>query len=226
MRSGAGKNTSVQIGNVKLFLLTLLRVLCMSTSLLITIIAVQSARTIFALPFPILFAIGYWSAKFTYLLQLILIKRIFRFRFVPRQSTLLHFDVQRMYAFFIPYSWMCQAYVLAEWKGTIVLNWILRLLGTTIEKDVIINTQTINDWDLLRIGSMSIINDKARITGHMQTGGVSGRYINGFTDIGKGCVVHSKGNIIANGKLSFNTVVKTGAPAVYHKIFGTVEAGQ
>ncbi len=218
------KKSAFHNSKLKLFLFHLLRVLCFSLTLFLTLSAVQLTRASMEMPFLLSFVIGFWTAKFTYLFQLILVKWLVKFKFRPRKNSLMDPGIQKDYIFFIPYTWMCQSYIFAEWKGTMVLNQIFRLLGASIGKDAIINTQVINDWDLVSIGARSLINDNVRITGHMLAGGVAGEYINDFTHIGRDCVIHSKANIIAKAKLSSKTIIKTGSPVIYHRAFGTVKA--
>jgi acetyltransferase-like isoleucine patch superfamily enzyme len=71
-------------------------------------------------------------------------------------------------------------------RGTWVLNMFLRALGARIGSNVIVNTDSISDWDLIEIGDDTMIGDGAVILAHV---GEKGLLKQAPVRIGRGCTI-------------------------------------
>ena len=99
----------------------------------------------------------------------------------------------------------------------------MKSLGTKIGKGCIINTSVVTDWDLITIQDDVMINRLAKITAHMLSGGVTGRYLNKYTGIGKGSVLESNVNLLAGARIDEFTHIYAGHQTIFSYVRGDIE---
>lgn len=117
------------------------------------------------------FGVAYPLFGFTYLLLVVVIRRLVGFR-----------SIEGDYPFISPYAikWafvgslvgLAKLLFLGHLKGMPMLNLFYRAMGAKIGKNVLINTANIYDFDVLSFGDHSFIGGDAVVIGHVGERGV------------------------------------------------------
>jgi len=110
--------------------------------------------------------IGYLLFGLTYLVLVILIRRLIGFRSREGDYPFLSSYAAR-WAFLGSLVGLAKILILNHVKGMPILNAFFRLMGARIGRNVLINTSNLFDFDLIEIGDDAFIGGDAVIIGHV-----------------------------------------------------------
>lgn len=117
------------------------------------------------------FGIGYLIFGLAYLVLVILIRHIIRFRSREGDYPFISSYAIR-WAFLGSLVGLAKILILYHIKGMPVLNAFFRMMGARIGRNVLINTSNIFDFDLIEIGDNAFVGGDAVIIGHVGERGV------------------------------------------------------
>jgi non-ribosomal peptide synthetase-like protein len=131
------------------------------------------------------FGIGYLIFGLSYLLILIVLKRLTFFRDREGDYPFVSGYALR-WAFMGSLVGLAKILILQHLRGMPVLNAFYRLMGARIGRNVVMNSCNVSEFDLLEIGDDAFIGGDAVIIGHV---GEAGRLKIRPVRIGRGCTV-------------------------------------
>jgi len=117
------------------------------------------------------FGVGYLIFGLTYLVLIVLIKHLVRFRSAPGDYAFVSAYAIR-WAFVGSLVGLAKILILSHLKGMPVLNTFYRAMGARIGRNVLINSCNLFDFDVLEIGADAFIGGDAVVIGHAGEGGV------------------------------------------------------
>lgn len=112
------------------------------------------------------FGIGYLIFGLAYLVLVILIRHLIRFRSREGDYPFVSSYAIR-WAFLGSLVGLAKILILDHIKGMPVLNAFFRMMGARIGRNVLINTSNIFDFDLIEIGDNAFVGGDAVIIGHV-----------------------------------------------------------
>jgi non-ribosomal peptide synthetase-like protein len=131
------------------------------------------------------FGVGYLIFGFAYLVLIVLIKHLVRFRSREGDYPFISSYAIR-WAFVGSLVGLAKLLILSHLKGMPVLNTFYRAMGARIGRNVLINSCNLFDFDVLEIGDDSFVGGDAVVIGHAGERGILKiRPVR----IGRGCTV-------------------------------------
>jgi non-ribosomal peptide synthetase-like protein len=128
---------------------------------------------------------AYYVFGFALMIAVVVGKWAIFYRAVPGEWRFFSFHVA-CWALTAQFYDLVRFFFLHQVRGTWLFNLFLRALGARIGSNVIINSATVSDWDLISIGDDTLIGDDAVILAHV---GEKGLLRMAPVRIGRNCTI-------------------------------------